>query len=104
MGCGKMFWWAECERHICGENFILPSGKKKRNYYLCRECKTKKAEKTRVTKTINKMIKKPYVMVGGNPKSNHIFREGRIEGLKELKKVFSSTVHNANLNQDGGEK
>lgn len=37
-GCGIRFIWAKCERHTCGEDLILPSGKKKRNYYLCKNC------------------------------------------------------------------
>lgn len=37
-GCGERFTWARCERHTCGEDLILPSGKRKKNYYLCAEC------------------------------------------------------------------
>ena len=38
---------------------------------------------------IEKMIQKPYCMVGGNPKSNHIFREGRKQALEELKEQIA---------------
>lgn len=38
-GCGEKFNWAHCELRTCGEDFILPSGKRIKNYYLCNKCK-----------------------------------------------------------------
>ena len=38
-GCGKKFTWAKCEKHICGEDLILPSRTILKGYYLCPICK-----------------------------------------------------------------
>lgn len=38
-GCGKKFNWAKCEPRICGDDLILPSGKRKRSFYLCDDCR-----------------------------------------------------------------
>ncbi len=42
-----------------------------------------------IKEDIDDMIKKPYIMVGGNPKSNGCFRNGRVEGLEEIKTYFT---------------
>ena len=52
-----------------------------------------------IIKLINHMIKRSYPMVGGTPKSNYIYRLGRIAGLEEIRNALLVEVQNEETNE-----